>query len=235
MVRTPPENCVLCHSRAGAARCGFGLRAGGRIGPHVASHVFRRGEYLFVAGTPSHSVFVLRAGCVKVFRTTLDGGEQVLRLLGPGAMLGYRPVLANEPYAASAQVVDNATLCILPAAIVREAVRDVPELAADLLARMAVELRLSEELMMDLVHSPVRQRAARLLLSLLVKEPHSLPPLRLRPRHMRRQDMARMIGTTPETFSRVLRGFAQTGLIDLTRAHLDIRDEDRLRRVAGPV
>ncbi len=42
-----------------------------------------------------------------------------------------------------------------------------------------------------------------------------------------------MIGTTPETYSRVLRGFAQRGVITLTREHIEIRDPRQLEKIAG--
>lgn len=199
----------------------------------LVSHRFRRGQLVFVEGTPAHSVFVLRSGCVKVYRTSRAGGELVLRLLGPGELVGYRPVLADEPYAATAEVLEESELCVIPAERVRAAVRELPELAAHLLDKLAKELRLSEELMMDLLHLPVRQRAARLLLNLLSDGRESIQPIRIESRFLRRQDMARMIGVTPETFSRVMRGFAQKGLIALTRDSLEVRDEARLRRLAG--
>jgi CRP/FNR family transcriptional regulator len=101
------------------------------------------------------------------------------------------------------------------------------------LAKLARELRLSEDLMMDLLHRPVRQRAARLLLSLLEDNHRAIEPAILLSQHLRRLDMARMIGTTPETFSRVLHGFAQRGIVTLTRDRICIRDQALLHQVAG--
>ena len=42
-----------------------------------------------------------------------------------------------------------------------------------------------------------------------------------------------MIGTTPETFSRVLRGFAQRGIVELSRERVVVRSVAQLRRAAG--
>ena len=86
---------------------------------------------------------------------------------------------------------------------------------------------------MDLLHRPVRQRAARLLLILLKDNRGAADPAILQSHHLRRQDMARMIGTTPETFSRVLRGFAQRGIVALARDRICIRDHTLLHKVAG--
>jgi len=197
--------------------------------------MFRRGQLVFYAGALAHALYIVRSGRVKVFRTSRNGDEQVLRLLGPGEILGYRALLANEPYYASAEAVEDSVLCIIAAAALRGLLSEVPELALDLLAKMARELRISEDLMMDLIHRPVRQRAARLLLLLLEDNRGAADPAQIPTHQLRRQDMARMIGTTPETFSRVLRRFAQEGIVALARDRIRIRDRSLLHRVAGGI
>jgi CRP/FNR family transcriptional regulator, polysaccharide utilization system transcription regulator len=157
----------------------------------------------------------------------------VLRLLGPGEMIGYRPLLADEPYMASAEAVVDSTLCVIPATVVRELLREIPEFAAAMLGRLARELSRSEDLMMDNLHRPVRQRAARLILHLLEDNQNSPEPHTLRSEHLRRLDMARMIGTTPETLSRILRSLAQRGVVALTRDRIRVRDRNLLHKIAG--
>jgi CRP/FNR family transcriptional regulator len=233
MVKPSPDRCAVCKSRSSGLICGLSTPARDRLEQDKTSHVFRRGQPIFYAGSSAQALYVVRSGRVKVFRTWRGGEEQVLRLLGPGELLGYRPLLANEPYIASAEAVEDSTLCVIPAATVRELTRDVPGLALELLAKLARELRLSEDLMMDLLHRPVRQRAARLLLSLLEDNWGATEPAVIQSRHLRRQDMARMISTTPETFSRTLRVFAQRGIVTLTRDRICIRDNALLRKVAG--
>ncbi len=233
MVKTSPDRCAVCKSRSTGLICGLSTGARDRLEQDRTTHVFRRGQPIFYAGAPAQALYVVRSGRVKVFRTWRGGEEQVLRLLGPGELLGYRPLLANEPYVAGAEAVEDSTLCIIPAATVRELMRDVPGLALELLAKLARELRLSEDLMMDLIHRPIRQRAARLLLNLFEDNQRAAEPTILRSQHLRRQDMARMIGTTPETFSRVLRGFAQRGIVTLARDRICIRDHALLHQVAG--
>ena len=227
------ERCVVCRARSTGLVCGLDARARDRIDQDKTTHPFRRGQFIFFAGTPASALYVVHSGRVKVFRTARNGEEQVLRVLGPGEILGYRPLFANEPYGASAEAIEPSTICILPATTVYELLRDIPTLAPVLLAKLARELRMSEELMMDLRYRPVPQRTARLLLRLL-EDNRGVPDPPLLPSHLlRRQDMARMVGTRPETFSRVLRAFAQRGIIALARAHIRIRDEARLREAAG--
>ena len=233
MVHSSPDRCALCKLRPTGPICGLAGKFRDRLERDRASHVYLRGQPIFYTGAPAHALYVIRTGRVRVFRTWRGGQEQVVRLLGPGEVLGYRPLLANEPYAASAEAVEDSRLCIIPAATFRELLRDDPELSIELMSKLARELRVSEELMMDILHRPVRQRAARLLLSLLADQAGAPDPTLIESRQLRRQDMARMIATTPETFSRILRGFAQRGIIALSRDRMRVRDLGLLQKAAG--
>ena len=170
---------------------------------------------------------------MRVFRTWKNGEEQVLRLLGRGEIVGYRPIFANEPYGASAEAVEDSHVCVVPREAVLERIRRDPELALELLAKLSLELRISEDLMMDLIRRPVRERAARLLMGLVGEGSGGPEDQTIQSCQVRRQDLARMIGTTPETFSRVLRSFAQRGIVELTRERIVVRNVALLRRVAG--
>ncbi|MBI5836712.1 MAG: Crp/Fnr family transcriptional regulator [Candidatus Eisenbacteria bacterium] len=233
MKKSPARPCSLCGTRKGGCLTALSTSAFERLEGDVATHLFRRGDVLFHAGTPAHSLYVLRSGQAKVYLTGSDGEERVVRLLGPGEMLGYRPLCAGETYGASASAVTDAEVCIIPWPVLRETLRQEPELALELLAKLARELRISEELMMDLVCRPVRQRAARLLLGLLHTRQDAPEPATILAAELKRKDMARMIGTTPETFSRVLRAFALRGIVGLARDRITVRNRALLRRAAG--
>lgn len=232
-MNTHAGRCAVCRSRPAGFACGLNPRVQAAVDAERVTQAYRSGQTVFLAGTPASALYVIHSGQVKIFRSGPGGEVQVIRVLGPGEILGYRPLLANEPYASGAEAVEDSTLCVIPAALVRDLLRDMPEFAIELLAKLARELRVSEDLMMGLLHHPVRQRAARLLLALLEDNRHAPEPMILRTRHLRRQDMARMIGTTPETFSRVLRDFCQRGMVALSRDHIRIRDTDLLKKVAG--
>lgn len=233
MRKRPVPRCEICAVRYPGGLCRLRTGVAGRFAEDRVAHVFERGQMIFHEGLPAHSLFILHSGRVRVFRTWRNGDEQVLRLLGPGEILGYRPIFANEPYGASAEAVEASAVCVIPRETVLERIRQEPELALSLLAKLSVELRLSEDLMMDLIRRPVRERAARLLLG-LVQDPAEGPDAQaIISSQVRRQDLARMIGTSPETFSRVLHGFAARGILELSRERIVVRSPAMLRRAAG--
>jgi len=233
MRKPPVPRCELCTARHPAGLCGLRSEKAGRFAGERVAHLFERGQSLFREGLPAHSLYIIHSGRVRVFRTWTNGDEQVLRLLGPGELVGYRPLFANELYGASAEAVEDSMICVVPREVVFERIREDPGIAIELLAKLSVELRLSEDLMMDLIRRPVRERAARLLLGLAHEGADGGPPRPIDSGRIRRQDLARMIGTTPETFSRILRGLAERRIVDVTRERIVVRDVPRLRRAAG--
>lgn len=232
MRKRPFPRCELCAAQAPGGVCRLKAGAAGRFAGSRTAQAYSRGQALFHEGWPAESLFIVHSGRVRVFRTWKNGDEQVLRLLGPGEIVGYRPLFANEPYGASAVAIEDSSICVVPRDAVIERLREDPALALEMLAKLSRELRISEDLMMDLIRRPVRERAARLLLS-LVEEPGAAAPRVIRSRELPRQDLARMIGTTPETFSRVLRVLAQRGAIELDRERIVVRNVALLRRAAG--
>jgi CRP-like cAMP-binding protein len=233
MSKEPTRRCALCRARALGPFCALSGRDLDHLERQRSFHFFKRGQHIFTAGTSATALYVIRSGRVKVYCTWHDGEEQVLRLLGPGEILGCRPLFAGEPYNASAEAVVDSEICVIPSAAVHDLVRTDTGLVLRLLGKLAKELRVSEGLMMGLLHRPVRQRVARLLLTLLADNQGAVDPATIVSRELMRKDMARMVGTTPETFSRVLRTFAQAGAVSLTRNRIRVRDQALLRRIAG--
>jgi CRP/FNR family transcriptional regulator len=232
MVTIRERTCDGCQSRTAGLFCGLRGAPGERLRRQRTVHRFRRGQTIFHEGMEAASLFVIASGRVKVSSSWRDGSEHVLRVLGPGELLGYRPLLAGEPYHASAETLEDSTLCIFPAAAVREALRECPGLASELLTKLARELRQSEELMLDLMHRRVPERVARLLLAMPGWGGDTPEASTLWSRGLTHKSMATLAGTTPETFSRALGALARRGVIAVSRERIEILDPAALRRAA---
>ncbi len=215
-------------------RNAFGLLSEGCLGlfhQNRTRRQYEKGEVLFYEGTPPLALFLLCSGRVKVSKLG-DRSDLLLRLLGPGELVGYRAVFSGEPYAATATAVEKSEICIFPRATVLEIVRRSPESALYLLAKIARELRISEEQAILLSQKRVRLRIARLLLLLLDMSDPTGSEGRLDLPLMRRE-MAEMAGTTPETLSRQLKILARQGVLQMARSAVFVKDLAALRRIAS--
>jgi CRP/FNR family transcriptional regulator, polysaccharide utilization system transcription regulator len=200
--------------------------------PEITVNRYEPKHVFMHEGDPSLAIYCVRSGLVKLYKIGRSGDPLIIRLLGPGRLIGFRAVLAGEPYAASAEAVDSVTLCVIPGSYVQLLLGTSVEFNRRLLVLMAGELRMSEEQMMSLAEDSVRQRTARLLRSFL--EEASLGTARdiALPVPLMRKEMAQMLGTSPETLSKVLHSLAREGVLRLTRSEILVRDPEALRTIA---
>ncbi|MDX6236141.1 MAG: family transcriptional regulator, cyclic receptor protein, partial [Kribbellaceae bacterium] len=73
----------------------------------------RRGQVLFHEGDSGDRLFVVIEGKVKLGRTSADGRENLIAVLGPGQMFGELSLFDPGPRSASVTAVTDATLMAL--------------------------------------------------------------------------------------------------------------------------
>lgn len=230
----PPEiRCEICDLRLRGFFAGLSGPPLERLDQEKTVHVYQRGQVIFYEGNPALAVYCIHSGRVKFSKMGTRGIEETIRLLGPGDIMGYRAMMAGEPYAATAQALETAIVCTIPRETYVALMRESPDLALRLIAKLAREVRVFEEQVLIRTQEPVRQRTARLLLALLET---GNPPGVTAPRitvPLSRSEMARFIGTTPETLSRTLHSLARQGIISLTRNEITVQNLAALEKLAG--
>jgi CRP-like cAMP-binding protein len=228
-----PPRCTACPSRT---RGLFASLTGSqllKLDRKKIPHEYERGQVLFYEGNPALATYCISSGVVKLYKTGRAGKRLLIRFLGPGELVGFRAIIADEPYAATAEAVETTTVCTVPGETLRELLRSDSDLAMRLMVKLAEELRISEDQYLERTQEPVRQRTARFLLWVLenLQSPSKsgnkidLPILR--------EDMAQMIGTAPETLSRVLREFSREKIVVLDRKSITLSRLQALHRIAG--
>jgi CRP-like cAMP-binding protein len=180
--------------------------------------------------TAVHCVY---SGTLILFRVGRQDEEVVLRLVQPGDVIGYRALVAGEPLAASARAAEDATTCAITKGALLHLIRTSPELTMQLMAKLATELRVSEDLMVSRVLETVAQRVARFLVWMQSGLSMEVPASQAIRIPIRRNEMADVIGTTPETLSRILHDFDRRGIVVLERQIIHVRRPELLNRIAS--
>lgn len=225
--------CTVCGPHAGGVFCTL---AGGhleRLDRNKSVQNYERGQVLFYEGHAPFGVHCVYSGRIKLYKQGRRGDSQVIRILGKGEVIGFRALVSGEPYAASAEAIEPAVTCFISRETLFDVIRESPELAMALMAKLARELRVSEEQAIELSQEAVPRRTAGLLMWLLEAETPANRSKNLIALPLQRNEMAQMIGTTPETLSRVLHDFERRGLIELTRSRITLKNPAGLDRLAG--
>ncbi len=122
-------------------------------------------DSLFHEGDPGDRLYVVMEGKVKLHRTSPDGRENMLAVLGPGELIGELSLFDPGPRTATRTALTEVKLLGLGTAT-STWLNARPEVAAALLRAVARRLRKTNDQMSDLVFSDVPGRVARALLDL---------------------------------------------------------------------
>lgn len=186
---------------------------------------FVAGEVLFLTGEPSAGLWIIERGRVKVFKTTPEGREHVLHLLGPGDTFNDVSALDSGPNAASAMAISAGVAWVLRAAVLEAALADDHALALGVIHGLNQRMRQLVVQIEDLALRSVTARLARFLLVQRENPSLSGPAVT-------RALIATHLGTTPETVSRALRTLEETGALAFDRHRIIIRNAALLREIA---
>jgi CRP-like cAMP-binding protein len=180
------------------------------------------------------AAYCVASGTVKLVKCGLAGDGMVLDLLGPGDVLGLSALLLGEPYATSAEVVETAAVCIIQRSTVLSLLAECPALSRELLGRLARELRITQEKLFVQARDTVARRTAHTLIMLFhaTRGHETEKQAGTVPLPLLRAEIAQLVGTSPETLSRVLNDFSRRGIVQTKGREILVRDRPALERLA---
>ncbi|MCI1986684.1 MAG: Crp/Fnr family transcriptional regulator [Lactobacillus sp.] len=168
---------------------------------------FAAGEPLYLENTPADALYILHAGQVKIARSSAEGREQLLRLLGPGDFDGDQALFTDRQHTAEAQAVAPVTACVLYKRDFQQLLQTYPAISTAVISALATRIDELETQTTMVTTADVATRLARYLADQAQAQgaTFTLP--------MKKRDLADFLGTTPETLSRKLAGFEKNGWI----------------------
>lgn len=201
--------CLSCEVRGNALFGVLDEQALGRVRAHIASQEALGDQAIYTAGRPGSAVYTVRRGIVRFERFTEGGARRIVRLAGPGDLIGQEALL-GRPYAEEAVACTTVHLCRIPAALVMQMSHLEAQLYGALLVRWQKALEHAEDWVTDLTTGLARRRLLKLLGRIAGFEPTSdliwLP---------RREDIGAMLDMSMETASRLVSGLKREGVLEL--------------------
>jgi len=227
------EDCLKCEYRHMRSFCNLtpeALQDFDRIGV-LTSH--GGGSRLFSEGDTAQNVFVLCLGQAKISATSREGKTMILKIAGPGDVMGLSAALAKVPYEVTAEAIEP---CQVKAVRKQEF---VDFLGRHAIASMHAAQGLSSEYLT--VFKDARRlalsgsaagRLARLLLDWGRSTVNSKPEIRFT-MALTHEEIANMAGTSRETVTRLLNQFRRDQWIKIKGSSITIVKPDQLERSTG--
>jgi CRP/FNR family transcriptional regulator, dissimilatory nitrate respiration regulator len=189
---------------------------------------YRKGQTIFSEGDEGVGFYAIASGRVKIFKLSPEGKEQILHIMGAGEIFGEVPVFTGREYPANAESHMNSSLLFFPRNSFIELVKKDPSLSLNLLALLSSRLRRFAALIEDLSLKEVPARLAAYLLY-LSKRSSNKDEFEL---DISKGQLASILGTIPETLSRILGKMGRQGLIKSEGSCMKILDRTTLEEIA---
>ena len=192
----------------------------------------RRGEVLFRDGDSGDRLYVVTDGKVKLGRSSADGRENLLAILGPGQMFGELSLFDPGPRSATATAVTDCTMMSLAHDELLRWLTDQPHVSRALLHQLAARLRKANDVVADLVFSDVPGRVAKAPLDPSRRFGRKADDGIHVHHDLTQEELAQLVGASRETVNKALADFAMRGWLRLEPRSVVLMDVERLARRA---
>lgn len=189
---------------------------------------FQRGSVVFLEGEEGKGFYIIAEGRVKIFKLSPEGKEHILHIFGPGEPFGEASVFAGQRFPANAEAVTDSTLLYFSRSAFVELISSAPSLALNMLAVLSRRLRQFTVQIENLSLKEVPGRLAGYLTGLAEEQGNKDTVLL----NVSKGQLASLLGTIPETLSRILARMSAQGLIEAKDRNIRLLDPDGLKELS---
>ena len=185
---------------------------------------YDKGETIFLEGDRGIGFFMVGEGRVKIFKVSSGGKEHILHIFGEGEPFGEVPVFHGQPFPANAEALTRTCTLFFPRDRFVHLVEANPTMALNMLAVLSMRLRRFAAQIENLSLKEVPARLAGYLLY-LSEEQDGADVVQL---DISKGQLASLLGTIPETLSRIFAKMSEEGLIKVNGRMISLLDRDGL-------
>ena len=183
-----------------------------------------KGETIFFEGDEADGFYIVSSGQIKVFKINPMGKEHILHIFGPGEPVGEVPVFSKQPFPANAEALVKSSTLFFPRKDFVALIENNPSIALNMLAVLSRRLRQFATQIENLSLKEVPARLAGYLLY-IAKEQKNEGVVQL---PVSKGQLASLLGTIPETLSRIFARMSDEGLIQVEGRSITILDRQGL-------
>lgn len=161
-----------------------------------------RNAVLFLESDPAESFFIIRNGSIKLYKTSREGRELIMKIMKAGDYFCCAPVCEKRTYYVSAVALEDSVLITIPAEDFRcRLLGGISPVGMKMLGSLCSRIRYLSGLVEDLTFKDVEHRV---LIALLRLAEEKMSPYNIVPLSYTHQDIASLTGTVREVVSRVM-------------------------------
>lgn len=190
------------------------------------------GELFYTPMDLSETLFVIKKGCIRVYRVSPEGREFTIAFLYSGTVFGEMTLTSQRLRGSFAEATGPSLISTMCRADVERLILDRPRVGLQIVHLLSERLAEYEIRMEDLSLKEVPERLASLLLLLIESQGIRTSEGYKIPTRYTHQHLASMIGANREAVTRAIRRLTDYGAIEVRRRLIYAKDLDGLRSFA---
>ena len=196
-------------------------------------HRLKADQTLFTAGDPGDGCYRVEQGLLKVSVVSPSGGERILAILGPGALVGELAIIDAQPRSASVTAARDSELSFISRASFEQVAATHPEVYRHIVRMLVQRLRDTNTVVAAMSFLSLKGRVAQALLSLAEAFGNDVGSGRILIRQkVTQSDLAAMAGIARENVSRILNDWMRAKLVSRLAGYYCLENRLALEREA---
>jgi CRP/FNR family transcriptional regulator len=231
LARPVPVGCVACANRRPGWFCSLGSAVLADLEMATSTISLPQQSPLFTQGEDARHLYLICNGYLKLTAGRLKERQMIVRVAGPGSMLGLYAVLSHGVYEVSAETLTPAQLRPVDRDRFLHFLRTHKEAQMRAVNCICQEYRFAlQDACRIALSETVAARLGRLLTELAAQIGEHLPGGGFRfPLLLTHEEMASMTSTTRETVTRTLGQFRKEGWISIEDSLLTVHHPEKLQ------
>lgn len=132
----------------------------------TVERTIEKSQGIYRAGSMSKNLYVLHEGLVKIYRTSFDGKEHIVRIVKPGEFFGELTLFSDTAMSDHADAIEACTMCIIQGDKLKMLMSEHPSIALNILTQLSLRLEQTESQLEQLRLESAEQRLARYIIKL---------------------------------------------------------------------
>src|SRR5436190_1198220 len=213
------ESCMSCKLRKDRMFCNLPEGAVELMQSIKATAAYPKGALLCLEGQPARGVFILCNGHAKISTSSADGKTIILRIAGPGEVLGLSSTLSGKPHDFTIETMEPTQANFIGRADFLKFIAAHPAIGMKVADQLTHNCHCAYEEVRSLgLSRSVPEKVARLILQWSETATNARKSKDGKVQFkvtLTQEEIAQMIGSSRETVSRILSGFKKERLLQI--------------------
>ncbi|OYU96411.1 MAG: Crp/Fnr family transcriptional regulator [Bacteroidetes bacterium B1(2017)] len=229
--RNPHPDCINCKNLSDTIFCQVKDKELASLDIEKSSRTIKKGQIVFFENDQVKGLHCIRVGKVKLYRTLDDGGMQILRISKENDVIGYRGLLGNGQYIATAEALEDSEICFIPKQTIFDLIGSNLQFSLKLMSMFASDLSEAEEKSIRFVQKSSKERLAEALL--MLEASFGVNTEGFIKINLTRQEIAAFAGLATETIIRNIKAWEESGILGLNKKQIKIIDKPQLISISN--